>query len=140
MNEGYAAVADSDPGLGVDQLDALLLQAIEHRVDVVHGVGDVVQALATSLDELADRRLGPKWAKQLDVAFADVEEDSLDTLGLDGLAVRDGHPEGALIKRDRGVEIRYCDADVVDAAEHGAQSMDPAREVRGALAARAHCA
>jgi hypothetical protein len=123
MHEGYAAVADSDPGLGVDELDALLLEAVQRRVDVVHGVGDVVQPLAVSLYELADRRVGAKRAQQLNVTFADVEEHRLDALRLDGLAVRDGHPEGALIKRDCGVEVGYGDADMVDAAEHGAESM-----------------
>ena len=65
---------------------------------------------------------GPSGAQQLDVAVADVQQHRLDALRLDRLAVRELHPEALLVERDRRVEVLDGDADVVDPAEHGAES------------------
>ena len=46
VQEGDAAVADPGPRLGVDQLDAVVGELAERRLDVVDAVGDVVQARA----------------------------------------------------------------------------------------------
>ena len=55
--------------------------------------------------------------EQLDVALADVEQDRLDAVLGDRLAMDERHPEGSLVERDRGVEVLDGDADVVDPAE-----------------------
>ena len=64
-------------------------------VDVVGPVGHVMQARAVALDELADRRVRAERADQLDVAVADLEQQRLDALLLDGLAVLLAHAEAA---------------------------------------------
>ena len=89
MKESDAAVADADPRLGVDQLDAGGGDARQGGVDVVDRVGDVVQARALAGEELADGGVGAERPQQLDVAVADVEQDRLDALRLDRLAVRE---------------------------------------------------
>ena len=101
----------------------------ERGVDVVDAVGDVVEARALALEELADRRVRPERAQELDVAVADVEQDRLDALLLDRLAVRERHRHRALIERQRRVQVVGGDADVIDQAEH------PAPSVFGALEA-----
>ncbi len=93
MQEGDPAAADPDPGLGVDQLDAGVAERAKDGVDVVDRIGDVVQARAPCVEELADRGVGAERAQQLDVALADVEQYRLDALRLDRLAVRERIPK-----------------------------------------------
>ena len=69
-------------------------------------------------EELADRRVGAERREQLDVVLADVEQDRLDALGLDDLAVHERHLVVALVERERRVDVLDGDADVVDAGEH----------------------
>jgi len=54
------------------------------------------------------------------VALPDVEQDRLDALRLDHLAVRERQAVGPLVQRDRGVEVLDGHADVVDLGEHAA--------------------
>ena len=96
-------------------------QLLERGVDVVDAVGDVVETGALALEELADRRVGPERAQELDVAVADVEQDGLDALLLDRLAVGERHRHRALVERQRGVEVVGGNADVIDQAEHPAR-------------------
>ena len=58
------------------------------------------------------------------MALADVEEHRLHALLVDGLAVRERHLERALVQGQGRIEIVRRDADVVDQAEHGAESSD----------------
>src|SRR5262249_20265791 len=118
VQERDAGLPDADTRLLIDQLYAGRLQLLERVVDVGDGVGDVVKARAALLQVLADRRVGAEWAEKLDVTLADVEQDGLDTLGLDGLAMRERHPERPLIERDSAVEVVGGNADVIDSAEH----------------------
>ena len=60
-------------------------------------------------------------AEQLDVALADVEQDRLDALLGDRLAVGQGHAEGTLVKLQCRVEVVDRDADVIDPVEHRGQ-------------------
>ena len=90
MEEGDRLWPDAGPRLGVDQLDAGVGKLAQRRVDVVDPVGDVVEPGALALEELADRSVGAERAQELDVAVADVEQDGLDPLLLDRLAVREG--------------------------------------------------
>ena len=57
------------------------------------------------------------------MAVADVEQDRLDALRLDRLAVGELHLEALLVERDRGVEVIDSDADVVDPSEHAAAAV-----------------
>ena len=67
MNERDAASADSDTRLGVDQHDAGVPELGEGPVDVVHLVGDVVQALAAlnTSDVRLDAPLDPDGDRTL---------------------------------------------------------------------------
>ena len=87
MQEGDAAVADAGAGLGVDRLDPGGEHLRQGRVDVVDRVGDVVKARALAGKEPADCGVGPERRQQLDVPVADVEQDRLDALGVDRLAM-----------------------------------------------------
>src|SRR5688572_13246224 len=58
VQEGDPRLADPDPRLGVDQLDAGLLELRQRLVDVADRVGDVVQPGALLRQVLADRRVG----------------------------------------------------------------------------------
>ena len=61
------------------------------------------------------------------MVLADVEQDSLDALLLDDLAVGHLHPEGVPIERQRVLDVLDGDADVVDPVEHAPQSSLEAR-------------
>ena len=117
MQEGDAAVADTDPRLAVDQLEAGGADRGQRRVDVLHRVGDVMQARALAVDELADGGVGAERPQQLDMALADIEQDRLDALRLDRLTVGELHLEALLVELDRGVEVLDGDADVIDPSE-----------------------
>src|SRR5699024_6284269 len=67
--------------------------------------------------ELADGRVGPGGAGQLDVRLGDLEERLLDTLGLHRLAVGDRGAEDVPVPADGGLEVLDGDGDVVDLRE-----------------------
>ncbi len=118
MQEGDARAADPDAGALVDQLHARLLQARQGRVDIADLVGDVVQAGALLREELAHGRVLAERREQLDVILADIQEHGLDALLLDDLAMRDLHPEAVAPQRERGLDLRDRNADMVDPPEH----------------------
>ena len=120
MQEGDAAVTDADPRLAVDQLEPGAGELLQGRVDVVDRVGDVMQPGALAGEERADRGVGAKRAQQLHMPVPDVEQDRLDPLRLDRLAVRQGHLEARRVELERRVDVLDGDADVVDLAEHSA--------------------
>src|SRR5215213_9606793 len=126
MQEGDAAAADPDPRLAVDQLQAGGPKLLQGRVDVADRVGDVVEARALALEELADGGLRTERPQQLNVTVA--EQNRLDALLLDGLAVGERHRESALVEAEGGVDVLDGDAHVVDPSEHRRQSMRPRRE------------
>ena len=101
------------------RLQQLRPAVVGRGVDVRHLVGDVVQARALLGQEPADRRVGPERREQLDMVLADVEQDGLDALLGDDLAVRDVQAEAVPVQLDRGLDLLDGDADVVDAVEHG---------------------
>src|SRR3954464_14416271 len=125
MHEGHARVADAGARLLVDEPQAGRAQAVELGLDVGRLVGDVVQARPVLGQELADRRVLAERLEQLHVPLADVEQHGLDALGLDGLAMDEGHVEVGVVELQRGVEVRDGDTDVVDAGEHAAAESSP---------------
>src|SRR4051794_22669431 len=120
VDERHARVADAHAGRLVDEPQAAVAQVREGRLDVGDAVGDVVQPRPAAGEEAADRRVGLQRRQQLDVAGTDVEQDRLDALLLDDLAMRERHAVGPLVQRDGGVEVVDGDADVVDLGEHAA--------------------
>src|SRR4051794_24708951 len=117
MQERHARVADAAARLLVDQLQAGVADGAERRVDVVAGVGHVVQARAVAGDELADAGILGEGLDQLDVAVADLEQNGLDALLLDRLAVLLAHVELLRVEPHGGVDVRHRDAYVVDPPE-----------------------
>ena len=87
-------------GLAVDQLDPGGGELLQRRVDVVDRVGDVVQAGPFLRRGTCRRGVGAERRQQLDVALADVEQDRLDALLLDRLAV-DERPSRTAARRAR---------------------------------------
>src|SRR3954452_14244269 len=122
VDERHARVADPHAGRLVDEPQAAVAQVGEGRLDVGDAIGDVVQPRPAAGEETADRRVGlaRQRPQQLDVAGPDVEQDRLDTLLLDDLAMRERHAVRPLVQRDGGVEVVDGDADVVDLGEHAA--------------------
>ena len=91
---------------------------LEGGVDVADLVGDMVQAGTSLGQEAPDRGVRRERRQQLDVVLADVEQDGLDALLLDHLAVHDGHAEVLTEQRQGGVDRLHGNADVVDSPEH----------------------
>jgi hypothetical protein len=98
----------------VDQLDALLGEVSERRLEVGDLVSDVVHALAALREEPADGRVVAERGEQLDAALADPHRGSLDSLVLDPLAVLEASSEEALVRGHRGVQVGNGDADVMN--------------------------
>src|SRR5690349_5049862 len=123
VQESDPAAADAGPGLRVDQLDARRGDSLQACVDVVYGIGDVMEAGTLASEELADGGVRTQRPQQLDVTVPYIEQHRLDTLGLSRLAVRERHLEALLIEVDGGLEILDGDADVVNASEHRPASL-----------------
>ena len=92
-------------------------QLRQRRLDVRDLIGDVVQPGPALREEPPDRRVGRERPQQLDVVLADVEQHRLDALLGHELAMHDRHPVDPLVQRERRVEVRDGDADVVDPIE-----------------------
>jgi len=112
------AAADPDPRFRVDQLDAGGGELLERRLDVLDGVGDMMETGALAGEELADRGVLAERAEELDMSVADIEQDCFDALLGHRLAVDERHAEDLLVELDGGVEVIDCDAGVVDPVEH----------------------
>ncbi len=98
----------------VDQLGAAGAEKLEHGVDVVNRVGDVVHAGPAPGDELRDRRLGVLRLEQLDPRVADEHVGGAEALAL--VAAFELRAEEPLVGRDRLVEVLDREAEVVDTA------------------------
>ena len=118
MYEGYAGAAQAGAGSASISRTPVVRELGERGVDVGHLVGDVMHPGTLAGEEAADRRVLGRRREQLDMAVADVEQDGLDALGLDDLAMGERHPEGPRQQRDGRLEFGDCYADVVDAVEH----------------------
>src|ERR687895_11590 len=119
MEEGHPAVADPGAGLLFDQPQPRRPDLLERRLDVLGGVGHVVQPGAAALEELPHGALGAQRREELDVPVADLEQDGLDAELLDGLAVLLAHLELLAVERHGLVKVLDGHAYVVDSAEHG---------------------
>lgn len=102
----------------VDELRAGGAQPVERRREIVGLEGDVVHPLTAPCEETADRRVLARRRHELDATSADEERRSLDALLDEWLAMLETSCEEGLVRRDRLVEVRDGDADVMDAL-HG---------------------
>lgn len=122
VQKGHSAVADTDPRLLIDQAQSSRLCRFECGIDVFNLVGDVVHSGTLFREELAHWRIGPKRLEQLDVAFADLKQDGLDSLLLDDFTMLNAHLKRPLVECKSGVDVLDCHADVVDPTKHEAEA------------------
>ena len=66
MQERHEPSGGTLPGAGVEQLQTELGEVVEAGLDVVHAIGDVVEAAAAPRQEARDLRLRAGAAEQLD--------------------------------------------------------------------------
>ena len=114
MDEPDLEPEDPGPGRLVDQLDAVLRQALELGRDVGDLEGQVVHPGPAPGDEPADRRVRAERREQLDPAAAEPHRRGLDALVGDQLAVLELGAEQARVRLDGLVEVGDGQADVVD--------------------------
>ena len=108
----------------VDQLGAARREIANRGADVVHLVGDVMDAGAAVGEELPHRRVVAQWMEQLDAAAADEDGCSLEALVLDEDAMLDPAAEEALVRGHGLVEVGDGQPDVMDpACLHGGDRM-----------------
>ncbi len=103
-------------GDGVDQLRPGRREVVECGRDVVHLVGDVVDAGAAPGEEAPHRGVLAGRGEQLDPARADEHRGGLDALVGDDRAVLERSPEEPRIGIDGFVEVGDGEADMVDTA------------------------
>ena len=101
----------------VEQAQPKSGETIETALYVIDRIRDVVQTTAALCEELCDLRVGTRAAEQLDARVAHLEHHCLDAVALDEISVRRGRIRELCIRRDRGVEIRDGDADMVNTVE-----------------------
>ncbi len=116
MHEGDLEAEQAVPRLGVDQLGTLLGEICECGPHVRHLVGDVVHPRAALREEPPDGRVFGERSEQLDAARAEANGRRLDALLLHALTMLEPTAEQALVRRDRLVEIRDSDPDVMNAS------------------------
>ena len=114
MHKCNARAADAYARLLIDQPHACCRQTSQGRVDVADSVGDVMQPGAALLQEARHPRFGTERSNQLDMAVADIEQHSFDTLIQNRLAMHERQPEDVAVKRERLLNISHRDTRVVD--------------------------
>ena len=117
----------------VDEARALDAEMIERSRDVLHAKGDVVEARPACGEKRPNRRVVAERAEELHERAAGGEQDLLDALILDALAMNGTNPEQARVAIHGGVEVSDGDADVVDIRRQRpiAQRAAPRRGRRG---------
>ena len=115
MHERDLEPEHAAPRPGVDQLRTGRRELCDRRFDVRDLVGDVVHARPALGEEPADGRIVSERRQQFDAAVADAHRRGLDALLLYALAMLEPASEETLVCRNRLVEIRHRDADMVNA-------------------------
>ena len=118
MHKGHPRVPDARPRTLVDQPQAGLAQRRQRGLDVADLVGHVVQPGTARAQEAAHRAVLLERGDQLDVALPDVEQDRLDALLGDDLAVGHLELEAVAPEGQRGLDLLDGHSHVVDAPEH----------------------
>jgi hypothetical protein len=128
VGESYKRTTYADPRLLVDQLNSCGAEPSKLALNVADLVGDVMHPRAIAFKEAADWSVGAERLEQFDVVLAKVEQNGLNSLLLNDLAVNEFHLERALIELQGRVDCFNGDANVVDAIKHSsAQSTKPSR-------------
>ena len=105
MDEGDLLAATAAPRLPVDQLGTLRLEVGQGGVDIGDGKRDVVQTLATPLEEAADRGIGSERLQQLHEGPTDRDHRLFHSLVVHHLAVQRLDPIEPSVVLQRAVEI-----------------------------------
>src|SRR5271166_120843 len=98
----------------VDHPHSRLLELADAGLDVLDGVGDVVQPLAFLVDESRDRTRGVGRLEQFEADVADPEEADPDFLVGDVLNALIHSPESLLVERTLGVDRTDGNSNVID--------------------------
>src|SRR6202140_3456911 len=125
MYEGDASAVKADARLGVDQLEACRTGRQERGGDVGDAVRDVVKARSALRDELSHRRVLPQRRHELDLAIADAQQRGLEAFFFAGGAMNQLGAQRIFIEMDGFVEVRHCDADVMDAIRRAQVAPSP---------------
>src|SRR5919198_3369294 len=118
MDECDERAFRTPPGLVVDEPRAACPELGERRMDVVDAQRDVVNPRPALLDVLRDWRVRRGCFQQLQFRLADGYEMRPHGLGRDLLGRLDLEPQRIAIKGERGGEILYRDADVIENCFH----------------------
>ena len=102
----------------VDELRTRTFEPIERGAEIVGLDRDVVHPGTAPRKEATDRGVFTRRRQKLETTVADEKRRGLDSLVDERLAMLETSGEEALVRRDRLVEIRDGDADVMDAL-HG---------------------
>lgn len=126
MHECNPGATAPGPRLVIDEPHPFVTQMLEGHFDIEHGVGDMVQALTATVQELPDGRVRCQRLQELDMRSSDGDHRLFDALGLNYLAVGRGDPVLPIIFGERLVEIVHGNADVVNVEEkHAARLGTP---------------
>ena len=121
MHERDRRVPRAGSRLFVDEAGARASHVLERGRDVVHAIGDVVHAGSAPFEMAPDGGVRAEGAEQLHVGVTDVEQDLLDALIGDDLAVDGLQAEGDAVALDGGVQVGDRDPDVIDLGEREAR-------------------
>ncbi len=102
----------------IDQPDTRRAQPLELCVDIGHLIGDMVKSRTVLLQKAANCRVWTKRRQHLDVAVADIEQDTLHSLVGDGFPMCDRESERVTVVREGAIDVVDRDTDVIDAFKH----------------------
>jgi len=125
MNEGDTGTPATGPSGLVDEPGSIFAQVLEGDIDRRNRKGDVMQTLASVLQESADRGVGAERPQQLDEGATHGDHRLLDTLRLHYLPVQGLHPVTASVAVESHLQIMHGDADVVEIDQLHRQEAKP---------------
>jgi hypothetical protein len=98
----------------VDQIRSRIRELGKRRPEVADLVGDVVHAGPSLGEKPADRRVLLERFEQLDAPGADPQGGGANALIVDDCLMLDLRAEKPLVRAQRLVEVRDCDAEMMD--------------------------
>lgn len=131
MDEGDAGAPPPGAGGLVDESRPLITQMLQGDVDRRHRESDVVQALASALEETANRCFGGKRPQQLDEGASHRDHCLLDSLGVHHFPVEGLDPVPTPVSVERSIQIVHGDRHVVEIEQlhqHEAKALIRPRE------------
>lgn len=116
MDERDLEPEESAPWHLVDQLYAGRSKVLEHPVHVVRLERDMMHARPAPGEEATHVGVLAGGCNELHAALTDHERRGVDTLLAERVATLEPSAEQQLVRRDRLVEVRYGNAEMVDTA------------------------